>query len=195
MAAPLRVSVDEALNRGVAMMRRSGRWLFGRALLCGALAACGDGGGSGVDPDKTLGETTEGERETMCEWYAEEIGDADVARVSCYIAALVVTENNPALDCEELAQECLEDEEAAQPDLECGETDVFGGLPECATDLSVGELEGCLSGFIAQVEQVSEEASCEGTSEELFEAFDLGTVRACEALLEACPELQGDPFD
>jgi len=150
-----------------------------------ALAACGDGGssGSGVDGDKTLDQLSDDEAVDLCEWSSTLISDEELTRFGCYFAALLVSESRD--QCEDLAQQCIDD---AEPDegIECV---ADGDLPECASQVTVAEIEDCTADTIDQVEDIAGDISCDTDPQDIF---TIDQPPSCIEIEDKCPELFDD---
>lgn len=157
-------------------------------LLALVLPACGGGGGSGVDGDKELGELSQEEVVEFCEWSLDLVSRDDTIRFGCYLAALALS-GGDAEQCQEIADQCIE-EEAAEPDEPseevCAEAE---GFPPCAAELTVDQLESCSEDSADQLHDVAEDISCDGAVED-FE--DIESPGSCDVIEEACPDLFDD---
>jgi hypothetical protein len=168
-----------------------------RGLFCAALAACGGdgGGGSGVDGDRAFADTTVDERVQICSWYADVYIDADLVRFGCFGVAIDAAAGDREL-CQDLAQQCLDQQSeedldvALRDELECN-LDYLAILPACGSQLTVDAFEDCMGGYVANLEDVAADASCDSTLEELRRAIDLRELPECADLVEACPDLLG----
>ncbi len=157
-------------------------------MLALALAGCGGDDGSGVDRDKSLSEVSEEEVVELCEWSFDLISDADAIRFGCYVAGLLAA-GGDADQCQELADQCIEEAEAEEPE-DLGEVcEDAGGFPPCADEITVGQLEDCQEAGADQLHDVAQDISCEGAVEDFT---DFEAPEACVAIEEACPDLFED---
>jgi hypothetical protein len=150
-------------------------------LVIGLIAGCGggDGGSSGVDPDKTLDQVTVDEAMDICEAAQNQISEEDAKIVLCYFTGILFGGEN----CEMVAQDCIADPDSVEEE-ECDVT--VDNLPECASQVTVGELEACQAAQARQISELADTVSCESDPN-----FD--TPAACAAVEEKCPELFEDP--
>lgn len=166
------------------------------------LASCGgestrndDGGGgaelgglTGVESDKTLDELGDDEIETLCENASEVIKaelDDGFATQFCYLAAAAISDS--VEECEEQFV-CFESETDVEStaDVESCVTDLEGTEP---CDVTVAELESCLSDYVEFLTTISSIQSCADAFEldEVFVAEDF-QAPTCVAVEERCPD-------
>jgi hypothetical protein len=150
-----------------------------------AIIACGD---SGPDPSTPVSELDTAELESICRSYYHApagVSDTDFARWQCYVQAIVLHDDSPGLfpDCEQLALDCIEESGAEEPeDCELDESD-RSDLPECASDVTAGELQDCFDAVADQIRDGTDEVSCQLTVD------DVGLPAACSDIETRCPEL------
>lgn len=157
------------------------------AFVLGFSAACGgDDDGSGVDSDKPLSEATVEDAMALCEYGEAIIDEEDAAVVGCYAAGIFAAQQGG--DCQATADACLE-EPVEENDGDCEQltqADV-DDLPDCASMVTFGELEGCTDAQAAALSELADEISCDTDPDEIF-ALPAG----CESINEECPELFED---
>ena len=165
------------------------------ALIVALAAGCGgddDGGGSGVDSDKTLLEATDEEIVEMCEWYVGQLSTEDIVDFECHLIALQLSTS--ADECADVFDQCsaaaTADGDAVRPT--CVAPEELGAMPACASEVSVGEYESCIGAFADQFAEAAAAASCDTTVEDLLDSVDFLNLPECAALEEACPELLGE---
>jgi hypothetical protein len=157
------------------------------------LAACGGGGGdgingdegSGLDGSRTLDTLTDEERVQLCE-YSESLQDLDAGpQLRCYLIGIF--QSSEGGNCQEIADACIA---TAEPASRMCESAAELEYPECASLVSVSEMETCK---VAQVTQLnSNSISCDSTDEEVSEAINPSYPAACAPAQEKCPALFGD---
>jgi hypothetical protein len=144
--------------------------------------ACGGDDGSGVDPDKTFDQVSAGEANDICEWVADLVSESDAKQVACYLVG-IVTEQLGGGDCDQVADACLADTTPAQ----AGCSVTTQELPECASTVTVGEVETCLEDVASQIASLADTISCDSSLAELEDPA------SCVAIDEKCPDLLEDP--
>jgi hypothetical protein len=155
------------------------------AVLVCAVAACGgdDDGNSGVDPEKTLDQVTIEEAMDLCEWSVDQVQD-DFVRFSCFVEAIADSQGDPDADCEALAEECIDDP-PGEDAVECEvDPDTFeDSLPDCASEITVADLEDCYAALIDTIEDAAGDISCDSVP--VIDAFP----DACVDIDDRCPDL------
>jgi hypothetical protein len=157
-----------------------------------ALAGCGgddDGSGdtSGVDSSSTLDELTAAEANDFCEWSAGLIDTQAIVDFTCYVAAIVASQQSEDVVCEDFAADCIDQTEPPSDAIEC---QVDADLPDCASEVTVGEFEDCLIAFVDQLVDIIDDVSCDTALEDLPEDIgDVALPAACMSIQEVCPDL------
>ena len=185
--------------------KSNGRLHLVTALLAAALATatgCGGGGNasSGVDPDRPLSELDHDDLMAVCDatFDAEaadyDISDEDAKRYSCYWSAIWFRSEFPLLgaNCDERALDCLQGDDSAGlfggeneegcEELRADESSDGSDLPECWSEISVGELEACYDAVAERVRDMADTISCSTPSDQV-----LLLPQECELLNERCP--------
>ena len=169
-------------------MQHAERWTWMGRVALGALAlavaagACGDDGGSGLDGDTTYDQLSDGEAMDFCEWSFSLNSDEEVARFTCYAAALIVSEGDRDT-CETIVEECLDEAEPFDPTEACSEPD---DLPACASEITVTEMERCAEQNADLLSDLARDVSCDDSADDLLD-FELPP--ACLDIQEQCPDL------
>ncbi len=149
------------------------------------LAACGGSdGGSGVDRSKTLDAVTAEEAMDICESAADLVSEEDSIRVNCYFGAIIAAALDPEVDCETEAQACIDNPEPSEED-DCAVDDA--DLPECASMVTVGEIEDCQEANADAFAELADSISCDTDLESVGEQEP-----ECAEIQEKCPELFED---
>lgn len=161
---------------------------YGLVPRCGALlsllVACGgdDDGSSGVESDKTLDEVTIGEAMDLCEWERDIFPTEDFAKLVCYAAAL------QSADCETFVQDCLDEPSDPVDESSCEiDPEDFDNPPACYSEITVGELEGCIEAIIDVVAAAADDVSCDSSPDDI----DIPLPDVCLELQDQCPDLFG----
>jgi hypothetical protein len=149
-----------------------------------SFSACGGGeGSSGVDGNKTLNNVTADEAVDLCEYANSRISDADTKKMNCYFTAIFQSETEEG--CQTIFDSCI-----AAPDTEPVEDDCADAgsdletLPECASMVTVAEVEACMNAQAADYSTLANSLSCTTPADELEEP---PRPAACQALDEKCP--------
>jgi hypothetical protein len=155
-----------------------------------SIAACGggEGGGSGVDGSKNLTALSDAEIIEICEYSESLIDQANSDEVSCYVTGIFQASETE--DCQTIADACIADSVPEEGDCNTAPDDA---LPSCASDVTVSEMESCLSAQASQINSIS--IDCETTVEELSELSEQPLPAACAAVEEKCPDLFDDEVD
>lgn len=160
-----------------------------------ALAGCGgdddDGSGdtSGVDSGSTLDELSDAEATDLCEWSAGLIDTQAIVDFTCYVTAIVASQQDENIVCEEFAAQCIDETEPPSDAIECA-VDAGVDLPACASEVTVGDFEDCLTAFADQLLDVIGDISCDSALEDLPEDVgDMPLPDACTAIQDVCPDL------
>jgi hypothetical protein len=168
-------------------------------LVAAFLLACGGDDDSSVDGDKTMAELSDAELMDFCEWSLHLVPEEEASRFTCYSTAIRVSDGDEEA-CQEVADSCLEDTEEQDDidpaDFVCRE-DV--DLPDCASEVTVAEVERCYQAVADQLVDLFAEVSCQTQPEDLPDDLNGDTLPAppdCETIVEECPELlEGDDDD
>lgn len=142
--------------------------------------------GSGVNRSKVMTEVSAEEANTVCNYVVEQLSPEDVQTVFCYLIAHLVSELDPSIDCEAVAQECLASSEPL-PDLseQCDVTSQdLSALPACAATVTVGEFEDCQLATVQALADLADTISCDFAPPEEDEV-----VPECQNIMNECPEL------
>lgn len=141
-------------------------------------AACSSGG-SGVSSSKPVSEFTQEDADKFCAYTDELFAEIeeDFVKVLCYAIAAAFSDGEA--ECEMLAQDCIEDPgEEEEEEFECE----LGDLPECASEVTAGEVEDCLEADAAQIESFAKTVNCASDFEQ-----GLADTPECQAIEEKCP--------
>lgn len=146
-------------------------------------AACSSGG-SGVSSSKPLSDFTQEDADKFCAYVDDVYADLDddFLKIYCYAFSSFFAEGE---ECEMLAQECIEEgfDEEEEEEFECE----LGDLPECASEVTAGELEDCLEEEADDVESFARTVNCDTDFEQ-----DLPLTPACQRIEDKCPGFFGD---
>jgi len=155
-----------------------------------SVAACGggDGGGSGVDGSKNLSALSDAEIVEICEYSESLINQAHSEELSCYVTGIFQASETE--DCQTIADACIADIAVEEGDCSTAPDDT---LPSCASEVTVSEMERCLSAQASQVNSIS--INCETTPAEISELSEQPLPAACAPVEEKCPELFSDEVD
>ena len=164
------------------MFKQSLLALFASSL---CLTACGggDGGGSGVDGSKDLLSLTDEEIIDICE-YSESLLDGEFDEIGCYAQGIFGASDGG--DCESIFDACMA---SIEPEPSDCPTAADEELPACAAQVTVDEIESCLSAQARGIRNV--DISCATTPEEL-ENLEPPTPAECDVVNQKCPELLGE---
>lgn len=144
----------------------------------------GGRGGSGVDKTKTVSEITADEATAVCQYGKSPLSEEDYRRGIC--TYLGIEEGSP-LGCQIAFEECIAGSFEVFKD--CSEEAAsVGSLPECASLITVAELEDCLYAETALEASDLARVSCDTPAEEIPE---FRRPVECEKLDEVCPTLFG----
>lgn len=167
-----------------------------RAVWVGALVAlvvgCGgddDGGSdsSGVDRDSTLDELTAAETTDFCEWVQGLLDPESFVEFSCTLDAIIESQTNEELVCQDLVDECIEMTEVPDDAINCAVAEL--DLPPCASEVTVGDFEDCLGATADLLNTIIDAISCDTSPEDLPGPDDFEMPAACTAIQEVCPDL------
>ena len=155
-----------------------------------SMAACGggDGGGSGVDGSKNLSTLSDAEIIEICEYSDSLINQAKSDELSCYVTGIFQASETE--DCQTIADACITD--IVPEDSDCS-TAPDDALPACAAEVTVSEMETCISAQASQFNSIS--IDCDTTPAELSELSEQPLPAACAPVEEKCPELFDDEVD
>ena len=152
----------------------------------------GDDGGDGGDdagddggPDEStaLSELSTAEATELCEALNVTLDDAllSLQTVTCYLGGLAMK------DCEGYVDGCLAKEPVGEAPIECNLSSP-AELPECAADVTVGDLTDCFDGLFDVWGALADEITCDSVPEDFDEEIAV-LPEACEMLLDLCPDL------
>jgi len=153
---------------------------------------CGDDGGSGVDPDKSVTEVTKEEAMQICEASLGSVGDL-LVELNCTVKG-VVAEAESTGDCETVRDECIEnpDPEDSDEGVNCEVTDQdLADVADC-TGVTVGDLEECFGDQREVFEGFAGQVTCESTLAELEMLDEPDDQASCKAQEEKCPGFADD---
>jgi hypothetical protein len=156
-----------------------------------ALASCtgggSGGGGSGVDDSKTVNNITATEATAICEYGKSPLSEADYKRGVCIFFGLQNGGN--AEGCLIAFDQCMEST-TGDGFKDCTDAaESVGTLPECASLITVAELEECLYAETALEASDLASISCDTSLDDLPE---FKRPFECEKVDELCPSLFGD---
>jgi hypothetical protein len=142
-------------------------------------AACSSGG-SGVSSSKPVSEFDQGDVDKFCDYTDELFSEIeeDFVKVLCY--ALAAAFGDGEEECEMLAQECIEGEEEEEEEEE--DQCELGDLPDCASEITAGELEDCLEAEADQISTFARTVNCASDFEQAFV-----DPPECQAIEAKCP--------
>ncbi len=152
------------------------------ALLSLGLAACGGGdgdSGSGVDSSKALSDVTPAEQQDLCDYGQSLVSAEDSKSLGCYFSAIFFSETEA--DCQTAYDACM-----AEPDNTEQSCDL-GTPPDCASEVTVGEMEACAREQANAVTAAAGSLSCASDPAELESLNELPP--ACKAVETKCPAL------
>jgi hypothetical protein len=186
--------------------------LGGRLLMAGVLAmavGCGgdddddtttdDGGDAaddgGVDSNTTLDQLSEDDAQAFCDEVLGIFSADDFLVFGCTLTGILQEEQDPEqFNCETVTQDCIdaqEDVPEQEPVCTIDPTEV-AVLPDCASDVTVGELQDCLEAFFSEFVDVLDSVTCDTGFDEV-PPFPTELPEECAALEASCPELFGVP--
>lgn len=152
-----------------------------------------DGGDGGDGSDTTLDQLSDAEAAELCDAATEDFSPEVFVEFSCYVIAIV---SNPedVEACEAQFADCLETSEPTPgQEFTCWvDPDLVTVLPDCAGDITAGDLQACWVASVDQILDLFDSITCETAFEDLPEDFTTYELpEECAALQEACPELFG----
>ena len=120
----------------------------------------------------------------LCEWSLGQTQD-DFVRILCFVEAIAESQDDPDVDCETFAEDCIDDSSNTVDELECEiDPETFGEeLPDCASEVTVAELEDCYSAIIGVLQEAADDISCESVP--VVDPFQ----GPCDDLEDRCPDL------
>lgn len=151
-----------------------------------SLAACGGGdgaNGTSIDPSISLTDLSAAETEELCEYISSIIDPQDAQSASCHFLALLTSDSVET--CEASYVACIAEDDTEETDC----TEALE-LPECASEVTAGEMEACLEAQGTQFAALASSLSCTSDPEEAFAPLELPAE--CESANEKCPELFED---
>ncbi len=154
------------------------------------LVACGGGSGDGalgtdIAPDTRLSELSQEESNELCEASSAEFDSRDSESVSCYFLAQLTSSSQE--QCQAAYDQCMQDP-VEVTDCEEDALDT-AELPDCASEVTVGEMESCFQAQADMMRELEASLSCDP------EADDVAlpeTPEECQRLEDKCPELFSD---
>ncbi len=154
-----------------------------------SVAACGGGGGDGagsnVDSAKPLSDLTEEESRELCEYSAQEFDVAESQAAGCQLLALLLSDSPES--CQASYDSCMAEEDTVDCSTESLDPEE---LPDCAANVTVGEMEACVEARFDQMVELTEGLSCSSDPGEA--SFPSSLPAICEEIEEKCPELFED---
>lgn len=150
--------------------------------LCVAACGGGDGGGSGVDASKDLLSLSDSEIESLCEYSVSTSDAAHLKEINCYSQAVFTTQMMG--DCETEFEACMAEPDGEEFDCSTAADDMF---PDCADQVTVGEMETCFEAQSAATNAIS--ISCSTDPEDINDLFDQEPPAGCQAIIAKCPDL------
>jgi hypothetical protein len=153
-----------------------------------AVVACGgdDDGDLGFDPDTTYDQATVEEAMAFCEHIQASVDRAAEQKIDCYVEGIVAQDQEGA-DCQAVADACLEEPVDDDP-ADCGDItqEEIDDAPDCADQVTFGEVLDCFDALGDQNASVAGEISCDSDLEEIL---DTPQPEACTRVISQCPEL------
>lgn len=174
--------MDTDSGETMTMTLRKLNILIASCLLAGTACTGGGDEGSGVDGSKTLNNVTAEEAVDICEYEASRLNAGDSKKLGCYYAGIFQTQTEQA--CQTLFDACMA-EASTEPTDSCADAAAeLETLPECASMVSVAEIENCASAASAGISALANSLSCSTPGEEIGEP---ARPVECAAIDEKCP--------
>lgn len=132
--------------------------------------------------DQVVSDLTSEQLQQLCQETRGELDEEDLIQRDCTVDA-VFRSDSEGLDCSALLDECMMETTSYPKPCES-----MPALPDCASMVSVGELEDCYLASAARVVELVGEISCDTAPETLGQKLDQ-PIAECQGLLESCPAL------
>jgi len=147
-----------------------------------------DDGGAG--DNTTLDQLTEEEAQAFCEDVLGIFSADDFLEFGCTLSGIGMYPDDVDA-CNTAVQDCIDAQQSplpvSGPNCVVDPTDV-PDLPDCAGNITVGELRSCLEAFFDEFRVVLDSVTCETSLEEV-PPFPEDLPEECTALQAECPDL------
>jgi hypothetical protein len=154
----------------------------------------GDATDDGGDANTTLDQLTADEAQAFCEDVLGIFSPDDFLEFGCTFVGIGMYPDDVDA-CNTAVQDCIDSQESPGPVSEpvcfVDPTDV-PALPDCAGQITVGELQACMEAFFDEFRVVLDSVTCETSLEEV-PPFPSELPEECAALQAECPDLFGTP--
>jgi hypothetical protein len=156
--------------------------------------AAGDDGGDVADDggdensDTTLDQLSAGEAQAFCEEVLDVFDTDDFVRFACTSVGLSQYPDDPDA-CNAAVDDCIEMQEIPAQEPVCYvDPEEVTALPECASEITLGELQTCLEAFYDDLVAALDAFTCDSSLEDPPE-LPTELPEECAAIQAACTEL------